>query len=252
MSHAIPKASIDSLDEVLAGYNKTTEAGELIDDDEVADVRDLTKDVAKRQKKFFAEFGVLEKDGRNYRLTEEGDTLGKYIRFNQMEDAAVAVAKFLDEWEPTAEILAHLGNEGLTKGELVDKIALVTANDITNWRKEAGVSALIAMLERAELIGTEDDKYYQNEGSQSSSGDALAASAGQSETEAIEQPEPVAEPTVSEVPVTQPGSTQVQTSGLNISLDISGSDDPENVRQLLLAIRHGVEANLDEYMENGQ
>ena len=41
-------------------------------------------------------------------------------------------------------------------------------------------------------------------------------------------------------------------STVDISLDISGSDDPKNVRQLLLAIRQGTQENVENYEHPGE
>lgn len=69
MSHPIPRTTLENLNEVVAGYDKMAETGEEITDEGVAEVRDVSEDTARRQKKFFAEIGVLDKDGYDYYLT---------------------------------------------------------------------------------------------------------------------------------------------------------------------------------------
>jgi hypothetical protein len=251
MAHTIPKASIDSLNEVVAGYNKIADAGEEIDDEKVAETRDVTTDVARRQKRFFAEIGVLEKDGHDYTLTERGDELGEMNRFNQKDEAMAIYADLLENWEPTAEIVAHAGEDGIEHDDLIDKVALATSTDLTTARKKTGAGATIDLLVEAGFLDEDSGTYF-----------AADTSGSDGPSDAVEPSvQPTSEPEVlSSGPTSQGapgGSGGVQTAaarppsgGIDISLDIDGGDDPENVRDLLVAIREGTESDLDE-LANG-
>lgn len=246
MGHDIPKASLESINEVAAGYNKTVEPGEKIDDEDVSEARDITKDTALRQKKFFAEIGVLEKDGRDYNLTEKGDKVGKLIRLNHEDEAYEVYAELLEDWEPTAELVAHAGEDGLSDDELMDKVSLATATELNHRRKKVGANALIDLFTEAGFLEEEGDEYYAADRSGT---DAEDDAEGQA-SEPTPDPDPVqSEPSAggATTPSVQPAAPPTQARGIDISLDISGDDDPENVRQLLLAIRNGSEADLEEY-----
>lgn len=248
MSHAIPKTVLESLNEVAAGYNKIADAGEEISDEGVSDVRDVSEDNSRRQKKFFADIGVLDKNGHDYHLTEQGHELGRLIRFNQQEDAAELYRELLDDWDPTAEILANVDEDGLSLEDLADKVALVTANELTTRRKERGAETIVELLEWTGFLEEEDGVYRISE-------DPVADERENAETLGTSD-EPAEETGQSDAQVESPPSANggvagrqpsVQTGGLDISLDISGSDDPENVRQLLLAIRQGTQEGVDNY-----
>lgn len=251
MSHAIPKTTLESLNEAVAGYNKIADPGDEISDEGVAEVRDISEDNATRQKRFFAEIGVLEKDGHDYYLTERGHELGRLIRFNQDEDAGELYKELLDDWEPTAEILAHIDEGGITGDDLSDKVALVTANELTTARKQRGAQTVVELLEWTGMIEEEDGAYYIPQ-------DGETVQYDESETESESDPSPSSTaleqsklPIESQTSQSTPNGGEreleipVQTEGIDISLDISGSDDPENVEQILLSIRRGLEKDLD-------
>lgn len=240
MSHPIPKTSIEKLKEVLAGYNKVWDAGDEIDDSEVAAVRDVSQDIARRQKKFLEGIGVLEKDGRSYLLTEEGHELGRLVRFNEDDAAGKLLREFLDGWEPTEEVLAHVDGEmGLE--ELSGKVALVTANELSTKRKKTGARTVIELLEWAGYIEESNGKYSISEESQET--ETVANQPSQARPESPEPAQTTEQPHAR--PVAMANGATAQTGNIDISLDISGSDDPENVRQLLLAIRRGSQGEID-------
>lgn len=248
MSHAIPKTTLESLNEVIAGYNKMADNGEKITDEGVGDVRDVSKDIARRQKKFLAEIGVLEKEGYDYYLTEKGHELGRLVRFNQQEDAGRLYRELLDDWEPTAEILANVDDGGLHLDDFADKVALVTANELTTPRKETGAETVVELLEWTGFVEEEDGAYRISEEAEvDERGESESLGTSDEEPGSLGQDEASAESRESAnggVASRQPSN---QTGGPDISLDISGSDDPENVRQLLLAIRKGTQEDLDNY-----
>ena len=255
MSHPIPKASVESLNEVVAGYNKVADAGEEISDEAVADERDVSEDNARRQKKFFAEIGVLEKDGHDYLLTEKGHELGRLVRFNQQEDAAELYGELLEEWEPTAEIIANVDENGLSLEDLADKVALVTANELTTNRKERGANAIVELLEWTGFLKEEDGIYTISEESDADERENTETlGASDESTDESEQSNAHVETPPTGNGESAKRQSSMQTGGIDISLDISGSDDPENVRQLLLAIRQGAQEDVDdyEYSEEGE
>lgn len=246
----IPRASLDAIEETLAGYSKTADVGDAISDDDVADSRDVSSDVAKRQKRFFVNIGILEKDGHDHLLTERGETLSELIRFNQDDEVTARFRGILNEWEPTDEILAHVEG-GISEEDLENAIALVTETDLSSWRHEAGATAVITLLERTGFIEKDQNgQYHVADGNQeptetgtqvadvTTSVEPTASTPVESGTGAAEAPTP----TVGDSP------QQAGVTGVSINLDVSGTDDPENVRQLLLAIRKGSREDLENYV----
>jgi len=78
----IPRGKQEIVKEAIVGFEKTSEVGEGVSEEGAAEARDVSEDNAKRQKRFLAEIGVLEKDGYDYYLTENGANLGEFIRFD--------------------------------------------------------------------------------------------------------------------------------------------------------------------------
>lgn len=233
-----------SLKEVLAGYDKISDVGDEISDEEVAEVRNPSKDLARRQKKFFNDIGILNKDGKSYHLTEQGQKLGKFIRFNQDSDAKPVLQNLLLDWEPTDEILSYIDSSGIEEDELRNKIGFVTSTELSTRRKKTGAEAIVDLLEWTEIIAQNDQGTYEkseenlkdnrdnelenDENSGKSTEKSVTVDGGQSQNHVL----------ISD------GSSE--SEGLHINLDISGDDDPENVRKLLLAIRKGTQQNLEE------
>jgi len=248
MSQSIPKTTLDTLNEVAAGYNKIADAGGKITDEEVAEVRDVSEDNARRQKKFFTEIGVLEKDGHDHHLTDSGHELGRLIRFNKEDDAGEIYRELLDGWEPTEEILAHVDDGGISLDELADNVALVTANELSTNRKERGAKTVVELLVWAGYLDESDGTYFPSdevESSQEVDENSTTQEPTPEESE-VADVEPV-EPEVSGNGGVQSVGQTAQSNGIYISLDVSGDDDPENVRELLLAIRQGTQEDVDEF-----
>lgn len=134
----------------------------------------------------------------------------------------------------------------------MDKVGLVTVTEITTNRKEYGASAIVDALEWTGFIDQgEEGNYYRSESEPDVD--------GEDEDEAVDEPQPMAssaepEPTAVAQPRPEPNvdggavaTPTVGNTGVDINLDVSGTDDPENVRQLLLAIRKGSQEDVENY-----
>lgn len=252
MSHPIPRATLDTLKEVLEAYNKIADPGEKITDEGVEEVREVSENTAKRQKKFFVDLGILTKEGYDHLLSETGHEIGHLLVFNEDEEAGELFRDLLDNWEPTAEILAYIDSDGISRDDLMNIVGRVTATELTSNRIEYGALAVIDALEWTGFIERrEDGNYYQSaiepemgeeDGAKTVAEPPTTSSATQSEPTGAGQPRP--DPSVDGGAIANP---TVATTGVDINLDVSGSDDPENVRQLLLAIRKGSEEDVENY-----
>lgn len=265
MTNNIPRWKVHKLKELLAGYDKIANAGDEITDEAVAEARDIGEDNARRQKKFFIDIGVLEKDGWNYYLTEDGEELGRYLRFNQDEPAKEVFKELLNNWEHTKEILSYFDSEGMERRELMDKIGFVTSTELKSDRKEWGAEAVADLYEWTGIVVTgEDNQYYLPEdtlGEESEEETDESQEEQSTLNELADQPSgnPSEEATTGDQDTgeiaEEGGSKQdiaadgvgIQTGGVDITLELSGDDDPENVRQLLLAIRIGTEQSTEKY-----
>ena len=110
-----------------------------------------------------------KKDGHDYRLTEEGQQLGKYIRFNQDDQARESLRALLDDYEPIPELLSHIDSDGIEHDNLVDRVGFVTESELTTSRKKSGAEAIVELLEWTDFITSdEEDIFHLFEGNESS------------------------------------------------------------------------------------
>lgn len=281
----IPRARVDTVKEAIVGFEKTSDVGEEVSEEDAEDARDVSEGNAKRQKRFLADIGVLDKEGYDYYLTEEGQALGEYIRFNQEEQASEMLRELFDEhWEALDELLANIDEDGMQREDLVDKVAFITATELTSHRREYGAETVVDLLEWTGFLkSNEDDIYYPVDDGENerdvSSGKASTSTDSKIDdnTEAVDGPESGSEKEVesksesgkntgsswsgdieasaedtesSREGLGAEDSMGVQLQGglnLNIDLELSGDENPENVRKLILAIRKAANQGVDEY-----
>jgi len=281
----IPRARVDTVKEAIAGFEKTSDVGEEVSEEDAEDARDVSEGNAKRQKRFLADIGILNKDGYDYYLSEDGQALGEYIRFNQEEQASETLRElFSENWEPLDELLANVDEEGMEREDLVDKVAFITATELTSNRREYGAETIVDLLEWTDFIesnegniyhlieGVEEESDVPSEESSTSTnpeGDENSGSVEDTESgsnkkvENTSESEKVADSRANggvdaSVGNTEPSdgdlghenSVEVELEdglNLNIDLELSGDENPENVRKLVLAIRKAYIQNIDEY-----
>ncbi|HET7322991.1 MAG TPA: hypothetical protein VFJ06_01530, partial [Halococcus sp.] len=245
---AIPRTNADKLKEVLAGYDKTADAGDAISDEAVEEVRDVGEETAKRQKNFLCEIGVLDKDGNDYQLTEKGQQLGNYIRFNQNDQARELFRDLLTNHNSISELLSHFDSEGLGHEDLVNKVGFVTANELTSDRIKSGAKAMVELLEWTDFIKSDGEGiYYLVEEGQRGSDDELKQPP-EEEPETVDQHNDTSDRTqnYSSKSQNEIRDSEIQSGVLDIKLELTGGEDPENVRKLILAIRKGSEQGISE------
>jgi len=281
----IPRARVDTVKEAIAGFEKTSDVGEEVSEEDAEDARDVSEGNAKRQKRFLADIGILNKDGYDYYLSEDGQALGEYIRFNQEEQASETLRElFSENWEPLDELLANVDEEGMEREDLVDKVAFITATELTSNRREYGAETIVDLLEWTDFIesnegniyhlieGVEEESDVPSEESSTSTnpeGDENSGSVEDTESgsnkkvENTSESEKVADSRANGGVDASVGNTETSDEdlghedsveveledglNLNVDLELSGDENPENVRKLVLAIRKAYIQNIDEY-----
>jgi hypothetical protein len=282
----IPRARVDTVKEAIVGFEKTSDVGEDVSEEDAEDARDVSEGNAKRQKRFLADIGVLDKEGYDYFLTEDGQALGEYIRFNQEEQASETLRElFKEHWEALDELLANVDEDGMQREDLVDKVAFITATELTSNRREYGAETIVDLLEWTGFLKSDedDDVYYpvddgENERDESSGkdstsmdskSDTVTESVEETESESDKEVESESESGMSTASMANGGveastedtessdgglgaedSMEVNLQGrlnLSIDLELSGEENPENVRKLILAIRKAANQDVDEY-----
>lgn len=265
MSPAIPRATADTVEETLEGYYRaSSDSQEQVTKEEVANEADVSQDVANRQKSFLVSLGLLEKDGYDYLTTEEGREVGKLLEFEKHDRAYAELKNVLLNWEPTTKLLEELGDDSVSEDTLFDELEFVTetkdADD--DQRKTAGINGLIQWYERTNILERDSQGNWRAkkeiETSSSPIGDSKAENSEPVESETPKKEpkaetafEPAFHQSQSESDSTESPSSQIKTGAnvgvnLNINLDLSDDSDPEQVEQILSAIRKGLGEEPDE------
>lgn len=262
--YEIPKASDKVIKQSVMGFYRASDAGEAIDHDEAAEESESSGDVIRRQKKFLADIGILEKEGRSdYALTEDGRDLGRALTHERDDAARDKMREIFNSWQAVADIKDDLSSDYVSKEEVRNSIAFITENELDSTRLSAGANGLIDLLEWAEILETNEEGEYRVV---KKTVDEAPSSSSSVESDKVEEEPELGEiERKEEAQVTntnqcteenqgtkpefdhQTGSSSEMSSpnSLNINLELSGDEDPENVRELLLAIRMGLEQNIN-------
>ncbi|AWB27802.1 hypothetical protein [Halococcoides cellulosivorans] len=264
-NHPVPKASLDTLQEIIEGYYEAADTDELVEDEDVEEEIESSSDVIRRQKKFFADVGLLSKEGHDYRLLQAGNNIGRALAFDREGEAAEGLRDLLDEWEVTEELINDIGSGELVKDEVIDSLAFITETDPSTPRKKTGLAALVDLFVwTGILIETEGGNYrIADTQRQSDSVETKQTEEIADEKEERQDQSPESEPSVDgqeeEVrvyPQEEPSASKILKEGqFSINLDLSGDEGPENVKKLIIAVREGLEAEVPEPQtpsENGE
>ena len=252
-NHPIPKTQIETLKDIIEGYYEAADAGELVEDEDVEDETEYSADVIRRQKKFFADVRVLEKDGYDYTLLEPGHQIGRALAFDRGSDAVEGFGELLTGWEVTDQLKDDLGNKRHAKDKVIESLAYLTETDHSSSRKKTGLSALVDLYRWTGILSETGDGEYQvsateiqdekqetelsesetgthepeEEQTERSSSDPSHESAQTSSTDSFAQEETVADDTVS------------------VDIKLSGDENPQNVKDLIVAVREGLRENIN-------
>jgi len=230
MTGNIPRANLKTVKEVIAGSEKVGEKGEEVPIDKVSEVRDVSLDNAKRQRKFLSDLGIFEKDGHSYLLTEKGETIGEYLRFNQDEEARKEFKAVLDQWEPLEEILSHVDSE-ISEEDLKQKIAFVTNTELSGTRKKSGAKGVVQLLEWTGYVEENNGNYIRTHSDETENTDSEEGSNSKERGQNLAADSNAAEEVSRKMDARVSSSSPKASFDIEISLD--GDEDPENVKKIV-------------------
>ena len=253
-NHPVPKTQIETLKDIIEGYYEAADTGELVEDEDVEDETEYSDDVIGRQKKFLADVGVLERDGYDYTLLEPGHQIGRALAFDRGSDAVEAFRELLNGWEVTDQLKDDLGNKSHAKDKVIESLAYLTETDHSSPRKKTGLSALVDLYRWTGILSETGDGEYQVS--------ATEIQDGKQETELPENEtgthEPEEEEEQTERSSSDPPHEPAQTSStdsfaqevtvaddtVSVDIKLSGDENPQNVRELIVAVRKGLQENI--------
>lgn len=250
--HPVPKTQIETLNKVIEGYYEAAEIGEVVEDEDVEEESEYSDDVISRQKKFLADVGILDKDGYDYTLLEPGYQIGRALAFDRESDAKEVFRELLKEWEVTGQLKEDLDDREVDEEEVVDSLAYLTETDLSSPRKKTGLSALVDIYSWTDILSeTNDGKYRfssepQQEMQKAESTEDKGELQEPTEQESTEQ-ESTASSTEQAQNISANHSSQKTTIAdgtVSVDIELSGDEDPQNVKELIIAVREGLQEEI--------
>lgn len=260
VDHPVPKTQIETLREIIEGYYEAGEVDELVEQEDVVPETDLGEDVIRRQKKFLADIGILEKDGYDYTLLEPGNQIGRALAFDRESNAKENFKQLFVDWDVTSELERDLVDGEHDRGDVIDSLAYITETDLSNNRNRTGLSALIDLYQWTGILSENSDGKYHapNSGSRE---DETESEPETNSDESQDNDELDTEQTVQLSKNSDPSDTnvipstqEVADSDGRISVDITllGEENPQNVENLILSVRRGLEKELEPEQKSDQ
>ncbi|GGM55204.1 hypothetical protein J2752_000720 [Halarchaeum rubridurum] len=158
--HPIPKGvSRGTLCTVVAGWYA---AGASEGATQTSAVEDATgiSDAVSRQTAFLDDVGVLDVDGRDHRLTEQGTDLAAALANDREADARAAFRDVLADWPPTRRVRALLADEPMHAPALIPVLAGLTGHDTERERVRVGLRTLLDLWTWAGVLDRTDRGAY--------------------------------------------------------------------------------------------
>lgn len=229
-NYAIPKRlSFDKTKKVLKGWYLSDADKEPVSSSKVKDRTGINE--ASRLNNFFVETDILDKDGRSYTLTPDGEELTKAISRNNEEKAKSLLGERIKESAAVDELLSYIEiNEPLEKSEI--KSYLVELVNADNSGQKTGVNTLIEMIEWSELIEKTDGGFKASRNIQDYE-DVESTSKQDGEVDENQTSETVTR------------TSYQEENKLEVNLNLSGDEKPEDVKELIVAVREGLDEEID-------
>lgn len=245
--YSIPKASDKTVKKTVIGYYRASNSGGEVTNEKAAEGADISKDNLRRQKSFLRDIGVLIEGDSGYALTETGQEIGRFLQHGREEDAKEPFGNLLREWEATPNILEDIGSGYTTKEDVFDSIGFITDHQLEANRQQRGADALIDLYVWTGILEeNEDGEYRPVEVKESDANPSESSEEGT-------QSSPMEEKSADEDGrrhETRPNDQDFADTPFEISLELTGTEDPENVQKLIVAIRAGLDADLNRENES--
>jgi hypothetical protein len=236
----IPRSQLDVVKNIIIGWYRAGADTEPQSNGDVEDFTSISKSTVSRQNKFLTELGILQEDGRKRRLTESGIELAEALAKGDSIKAKEKMRSILDEWALTERFYSIVDMSGpMAEDEMEQELASITGRE-REGRSATGLSTLVSLYEWAGFFEYDENKEEYR---------ALP----KPERPSTEQSEPSqkkesASQTDGSDHQSETSSTSVERVEsdfpIQISVEISGDDDPANVEELIKSIRRGLNASL--------
>lgn len=247
--YSIPYASDDSIKDTVIGYYRASSSGGEVSPEKAADGADISEDSLRRQRGFLAEIGILKEGESGYSLTETGREIGRALRHERDDDAKAPFGELLHEWDATSRIMDDLGADYSTEEEVIDSIGYITDTEISHPRQTAGAKGLIGLYEWTGILEANKDGEYRVAEVESKTPDpdppvSLDNHDKEAPDEPVKSQRSQSAPSSGAAPQKSRDPTTVSNALLDVSIELTGDEDPDNVHKLIVAVRSGLEKDI--------
>ena len=151
----------------------------------------------------------------------------------------------------TDQLKDDLGNKGHTKDKVIESLAYLTETDHSSSRKKTGLSALVDLYRWTGILSETGDGEYQVSATEIQD-EKQETELSESETGTHEPEEEQTERSSSD-----PSHESAQTSStdnfgekvaddtISVNIKLSGDENPQNVKDLIVAVREGFQEDID-------
>jgi len=192
VEHSIPKGvDLDTLQEILVGWDEVEAADEPQYTTDVEDVTSVS-DAVGRQTRFLEEVGVLEPHKQKHQLTEPGRALATALADGDEQRARERARDLLDDWDLTDDVRGVLTGNPMEEDRLVPIVSGLAGQDLDTSRVETGIETLLELYDWAGLLDRDDGQYRLPE-SEAAAEDGEETTESDEEATGDESEEPVNE-----------------------------------------------------------
>jgi len=231
----IPKrVSLDDLKDIIKAYYVEGAHNNPVRTADVEDTAQLADRVG-RQTPFLVSIGVLEKEGRQRILTEEGEDIAEALMGGNEEIARSRMRETITSWEFTSKIQGFVRMQGPVDDDQLSEYlsANIESSD------DRGKRTLIDLFLWADILErSEEDEYVTSDGSAKPN----IHEEGSEDSDDI--PEPPSSPSLDQTESGNRNGKRSAEASIEIDFSFSAEDDPGDIEEVIEAVRRGLAAEI--------
>jgi hypothetical protein len=243
----IPKrVSADDIKDILKAYYIEGAHNEPVKTAPVEDSSGLSDRVG-RQTKFLVELGLLEKNGRERSLTNDGEDVAEALMGGNESLAKSLMREVFTDWEFTGKIRGFLRMNEPEPTDTDRLLEYIDAN--TSGSDKRGYSTLIELLVWVDLLEETEDGYSLSDGKKDQK-DSTVKDDVPNDKKPSKEREDIQRDDVAEMPnikSDQNIGALVADSGkfsFSIEMTVSPEDNPDEVESIVSAVRRGLKRDV--------
>lgn len=235
---AIPKrASVDDLKDILKAYYIEGAHATSVSTDSVEATADMGDKVG-RQTNFLVEVGLLSKEGRERKLTQDGEAAAEALMGGNEGMSRSLMRDVLHSWEFTKKINGFVKMQQpdhVQKDRLLEYISANASSTDSRGRK-----TLVNLLTWTDILSEGEDGYVLSE--EHNNGEEIQINRSKSESKQENGDETQSPQRIKKEDAHE--NTPCHTS-FSVNIELSSSDDPSEIKSVIQATRKALLEDLD-------